>query len=407
MTKYLLIIILLFSVNSIVVGQWISISSGTKNNLTQIVFGDSATGYVIGKSNLGESIVLKTNDGGYNWFPVMIKKSQFSEMESIGFINKDTGVVIDNDTIYKTNDGGVRWEKIKMSGIIGGGGLQFHMNTNTEWFYISGQQFGHTVDGGQTWFSSSKGNSGLLPLKTTDIQFVTEHEVIGFGWYGPTVFKSTDKGLTWNILLSNPVLNQLNSGCFATPSVGFIAAKTSTSRIYKSIDSGYNWFVVDSTLSFNINCIRSVNPNVFFGVGGKGGIATSVDGGNQWTIQNSGVNQNLNKIIVLQNKVIAIGDSGTILMNTNIVASTKKEDFNSFNNVHIYPNPASTCIDLSWNADFQNTEVNIFNTVGEKVIGQYTDSSNSQIDISKLQSGLYYMRLKSGNRLYTQKFIKQ
>lgn len=74
--------------------------------------------------------------------------------------------------------------------------------------------------------------------------------------------------------------------------------------------------------------------------------------------------------------------------------------------VRLYPNPVSSIITLQSNLSIQKSEIKIFNLLGETVLTQ-TDYSNSTLDVTELRNGIYFLQIKTNNKLFTQKFIKQ
>lgn len=72
-------------------------------------------------------------------------------------------------------------------------------------------------------------------------------------------------------------------------------------------------------------------------------------------------------------------------------------------NVRIYPNPATTVLNIDVETPIQAT---IFNTSGQQVSSNKIDSNNQSINISALPKGIYYMQLKSDVTNTMSKFIK-
>jgi hypothetical protein len=100
-------------------------------------------------------------------------------------------------------------------------------------------------------------------------------------------------------------------------------------------------------------------------------------------------------------------DAGTIVLD-NVVFSfdpaleVNDNDFN--NDVAVYPNPVSNVLNI--NSERQIDSVIIFNISGQKVI-ENTSSFNGQIDVAKLTSGIYFVKVTSNNSSSTIKFIKK
>ena len=114
----------------------------------------------------------------------------------------------------------------------------------------------------------------------------------------------------------------------------------------------------------------------------------------------------LNKEHVSQ-LIFATSDSASTVYIDNIYFSTATagiEDFVDAKPV-LYPNPASTTINLKGLSVISSVEV--FNALGQKVITTTPNSDELQLNVSGLQSGLYIMNTIADGKMTTQKFIKQ
>lgn len=74
------------------------------------------------------------------------------------------------------------------------------------------------------------------------------------------------------------------------------------------------------------------------------------------------------------------------------------------NNFSIYPNPASTTITIKGD-NFENEEIEVYNMLGQKVIGKNLITNESTIDISNLANGVYVVYFI--NAKASHKFVKQ
>lgn len=384
-------------------GQWTPISSGTTLNLKQIAFADSLNGFIIAGSS--PSVLLRTTNGGFNWTPVLTNYN----FASVYFLNPDTGAVLGKDTIYKTFDGGNSWTMIATTTAPFFPVCLFHMNDVNEWIFVHGQFWGFTQDGGNTWTDSSLGNAGILPLVTTDFQFINDTTVIGIGWYHSLTFISTNKGLHWSQLGLFPggTGGYKWSVCFVSQTIGFATGSYHTYSIYKSVNGGINWNIIDSTLGFGINCIRNVDGNNLYGVGTAGGIAKTSDGGQSWITDVSPTTNNLNKIIFINSHTaIAIGDTGTIIMNTTI--ATGITTLHSTDNlISVFPNPSNNILSIENNSStlFQFT---LYNSLGEKLFEKTLINKKSTIDLSAFSNAVYFYKVSNdGQVIKSGKIIKQ
>ena len=95
------------------------------------------------------------------------------------------------------------------------------------------------------------------------------------------------------------------------------------------------------------------------------------------------------------NEAIFAGDEG---------AGINVEGVNE-DNVLVYPNPANNLLKLS--SLEQNTDliVNILDVAGKCI--SITKLVNSSIDISNLNSGIYFLSINTGNKIYNRSFVKR
>lgn len=80
----------------------------------------------------------------------------------------------------------------------------------------------------------------------------------------------------------------------------------------------------------------------------------------------------------------------------------------SNNSFKIFPNPASTQINIELKIETQDAVINIVNFFGEIRLSQPIGNSLAgSVNISSLSNGFYFIQVQNGNKVYTQKFIKQ
>ena len=76
---------------------------------------------------------------------------------------------------------------------------------------------------------------------------------------------------------------------------------------------------------------------------------------------------------------------------------------NNNENFIIYPNPASTTLNIDI-ANADQSKISIMNYLGQT---NFTTTNQKQIDITNFTSGLYFITIEFGHKIFTQKFIKQ
>ncbi|MES2284873.1 MAG: T9SS type A sorting domain-containing protein [Bacteroidota bacterium] len=72
--------------------------------------------------------------------------------------------------------------------------------------------------------------------------------------------------------------------------------------------------------------------------------------------------------------------------------------------ITFYPNPATTKLILKWNT-LNNITVTIYNSIGQEFMTAFVSKQNETIDITDLQAGLYFLKIKEGNQILIKKII--
>jgi len=77
--------------------------------------------------------------------------------------------------------------------------------------------------------------------------------------------------------------------------------------------------------------------------------------------------------------------------------------------VHLYPNPVENHLTIDFSQVTSPSTISIVNILGEEVYAEYPDTQLKQIDLnlSGLSSGIYFLKIVSGNTTLTKKFTKQ
>ena len=84
--------------------------------------------------------------------------------------------------------------------------------------------------------------------------------------------------------------------------------------------------------------------------------------------------------------------------------STENQTKSSF---YIYPNPAKNIISINLSTVSEPSKYIIYETSGKTLIKGTIDNENSSVNISELQSGMYYLTIMNDNLSETKIFIKQ
>ncbi len=108
--------------------NWVNQTSGRG---ADIFFTDIFTGYCVS----GSGLIIKTINGGVNWFNVQ-NAGLYPNLNSVFFLNSENGIVAGNEGILlKTSNGGVNWNQISIPSDNKFNSIYF-LNSNTG--YIAG-----------------------------------------------------------------------------------------------------------------------------------------------------------------------------------------------------------------------------------------------------------------------------
>lgn len=87
-------------------------------------------------------------------------------------------------------------------------------------------------------------------------------------------------------------------------------------------------------------------------------------------------------------------------------ATLSTEDFNLSKYLSLYPNPASQFLNISQNQNIEIQSFEIYDVLGQLIIAIPNARTTSTIDISRLKTGNYFIKVKSDKGISSSKFIK-
>jgi photosystem II stability/assembly factor-like uncharacterized protein len=234
--------------------------SGINNNINNLLFTDSLTGYIATASdNNGNGYILRTTNGGVNW-NIFFQNWNLGGFQCLQFLNKDSAIVGDAELLYKTTDAGISW----VTKPIPWPGNMFALNFDT-------------------------------------IFIADDQSVIGGLW------RTTNSGSSWNKLVNFGDCNPEKIYCFNKYN-GYMAK---CNELWKSTDCGSSWFYLASGNWLDIHFLDSLN-----GYKADGGVRKTTDGGYNWIQQQMpNIIENGVGNIELINRDTIWGVGGTVLKN--------------------------------------------------------------------------------------------
>lgn len=265
--------------------NWTTYDVGVAGDFFSISMINEFTGYISGQNNR----VMKTTDGGANWFaktgPSPVSTSQLYTCE---FIDENTGWVFVNfstvagGNVFKTTNGGDNWsqyttgattENIYAADMVDANTGFCVMNTSNRPIY-------RTTNGGVNWTgATTTGFTGSI-RSITSPDGITVYACQTSGT--SRVAKSTNGGVNWT-LITLPATVDCNSIDFKDANTGYVSGNTTTS-VCRTTNGGLNWTVQ------NTHAITGVKVYVT-----QGDTAWTL-GGNTAITRFTGVNSNMLKL---------------------------------------------------------------------------------------------------------------
>jgi hypothetical protein len=95
----------------------------------------------------------------------------------------------------------------------------------------------------------------------------------------------------------------------------------------------------------------------------------------------------------------------TIEFQLNAWTTAVKENHNVNREFNFYPNPAKDRLVVKFNSR-ENISIDIYNVLGSKVKSFTHSGMESEVNISELQNGLYFIRFKDGSQTVSKPFTK-
>ncbi len=363
--------------------SWDHYNSGVNVQFYDLNFYDENLGFAVGQ----EGKILKTSNAGQTWAEVSSGTSNDLYSIGIGSLN-NIYVVGDAGTILQSTDQGESWNSITGISTERLNNINFK-NANTA--YIAG-------DNGSLLYTENAGTDWqTLDAGTTDnyyIASVTDNSVQVLS--GPTrdyLFREGQNALAsvnnvdWNMSsMEFGIYAPISGFHFQNDNVGYavhsadMLCECCYIEIMKTTDGGAYW--------------ESIYLEEFgmYGCNTQAGFSDISFADDDYGY-------------------VLIGDVVIIITPTEIVTSSiylGTEDFQKEANFVLYPNPSEKTITLQLrNREIENLSVTIFDITGKQIMSNSVNSITTEINISDLSSGLYFVALEqNGKTLGYQKLIK-
>lgn len=401
--------------------NWTQIQSGTTKKINTICFSSSTIGYLGGN----DSLLMKTTDGGLTWNQINYTGVNFlpggGHILNLQFLNDNVGfmTVGPYSGSYGTTDGGFTWNAISLPGNLCFNQGMYFFDENNGFIAGSGCFQGELIGSisGANWLTGTWNLSNLnapttLPdNRITDIDFYDNSYGLAVSISG-YVFRTTDGGANWDSVSTPGPLNALTSVLIVNDTLAYAGYETQNSGfgLYVTNDAGLTWSFDNNSATFfypNFYTLHQSNDGAIYTGGFSPGQQLGLIFKNpgqfmMWDYDQ--VDQAIYDIASHSDSIVfAVGDSGYIVVNYPQLLTNSKSIQQVSNNMQVYPNPAKNILFVN-DKNTTPTSINytIFNSIGEQV---KSGTTQFDIDIHNLTSGLYFIEMQVSNQRTKHKFI--
>ncbi len=321
-----------------------------------------------------------------------------------------------NGELYKSTNGGNSWG----NPIVSSNGSGVHepgewltpliMNpSNHNELLIGKSQVYRTTNGGANW--SQLGTiSGISYGKILSMAYAPSNTQIIYVASRKEVFKTIDGGNSWTQLNFNPSLDILSMAVSSSnPQKVWITQShySSADRVLHSADGGNTWTDYSNSLpAIPVNCIvyqNGSNDGLFIGT--DLGVFYRDAGMSDWIPYNNGLpNVIVNDLeISYQNTKLWAGTFGRGLWSSGLSIGINEYEFS--NSISVYPNPTDGIFTVASSLPAEKLDIEISNAIGEKLYQVKINNNNTEIDLSKVSNGIYFVKVNSQKGTTTKKIV--
>lgn len=407
----LLITLVAVCTGSLLLAQWSEIQDLKQYQTFHHTYNEDTAFFV--SYDWDSPIIYRTLDGGQTLDTTVLSMIQHSWLLDICFPSANVGYACGGTAfgtvqspILKTSDGGQSWDTLVANRFGYELGTVHFVDEQTGFFGGSGQLI-KTTDGGNTFTTHTLGN-GVGVVK--DLYFKNANT--GFALQQSRIYKTTDGGLSWTEVFSDTTAaasHYVVSISFPqNGNTGYVINRSS--GVIKTTDNGDNWqqtgLVQDSVWATCIEFTDAVvgyagtlNPMNF---DQAGRIYITKDGGQSWELQyqaGAGLVAGPVTSIGMANTQVGYAMMGSYILKT-VNGGIGLGSLPGTKNWHLYPNPARHQFKLELEEGDDIEEISMLDMRGRKI--QEWEPSDTY-PLKQLPPGLYFIRIKSGGLIHTEK----
>jgi photosystem II stability/assembly factor-like uncharacterized protein len=372
----------------------------------------------------------RTTDGGATWTPGIINVNDAAlGINNIAPISATTAWVSavnptdgSGSCIYKTSDGGATWENQNGTGFVAPGSfINFVHFFDANNGFAAGDPINNefeiytSTDGGENW-TLVPGANIPAPL-SGEYGYNGGNVVIGNTIWMPTnrgrILKSTDQGLTWTVTQA-PITDfggtaQNGRLSFSDANNGCLLKTVGTTYTYYTTTNGGATWSAGTTFSGDYRLLTYIPGTLTIvstsQVTGLSGSAYSSNNGSTWTDIDFGEQRGVSAFLNGSTGWCAgFSTDSTTDGIFRFDGTLNNEAFEAASTFNVYPNPASSLVNIS--SDVDAFDVSVSDLTGKVVLEQSMSGIENSVDVSSLNSGVYFFTITSDAKKETVKIIK-
>ncbi|HET7153527.1 MAG TPA: YCF48-related protein [Candidatus Kapabacteria bacterium] len=374
-----------------------SLSPQTRTTLYSMCFTGATAGYAVGDSG----IVYRTNNGK-SWFVVQV--SGLDPLRGIAFSpnNPAIGLAVGREGAVKwTKNNGNTWAQDTVSMLQG-------RDYNAVCFTFSGYCYMVGTGGAIYKYANNRWSAIQSPTKHDLYAVYFADDNYGFvaGQAG-VVYKTKDGGATWTTQNANTTQDMYGIVVFrgattfngvdsVDATAGWIVGNTGLVR--RTTDGGVTWLNDEPGSGGAFKSLHFTNRYDGVIAGANGMIYATKDGGKTWNTMSSVTQHNLNGIWLVNNSTgWAVGDSGTVLYNSNVALPVELASFTGWadgNTANLTWNTTSEIHSAYYQIERRQSNGNWQNIGTVTATGSVSQGASYVYADKGLSPNVYYYRLK-------------
>jgi photosystem II stability/assembly factor-like uncharacterized protein len=385
---------------------WVQ-SYNSSNTFNKVFTLDANHAFVVGYNG----VLLRTTTGGYSWEQIQTNTTE--NLLDVSFINDSIGFICGaNGTLLKSTNGGTTWNPCTTNTTLALCGICF-VNNNIGWISgsLNNSGFPNPSDTGIIIKTINGGNSFTLCESIYEgIRNVGAYNVdTCFAICDSHILKTTNSGATWQTVISHPGVKFTSIATFPS---GLSYIYSYDCYHYQTNNYGISW---DSTFAEGLEFIDISFPTPLIGYAAMydplsyyGAIYNTNNGDSTWNLSYGGPSGPMFISVNFTNDSIgfAVTSDGYIYKH-GLITGINPESQSISSSINVYPNPATDKITIKTSPTPTRSQLTIMNLNGEEILTQSLIKPKTQIDISSLPSGVYFVRLTNDRTVEVRKFVKE